>query len=182
MKVRRSSTFCELVAESFSAYLDRSLPASVEQEIAAHLDQCPECLQRLEEMKTLIADLYGLGGIEAAPELAWSVKRAVRRLAQRQADAPVLRPIPFLASAAAAAVVLVLVSVGSGPEDASLDQHAAGSSEMQVTQNPRWERYVLPAQVGEENVPSLFDQQAAAGDTSTIREPSRIRGARAVRF
>ena len=182
MKADKSTAFCQLVAESFSAYLDRSLPASVEQEISIHLDRCPECLQRLEGMKAVINGLGMLDGIEAAPELAWSIKKSVRRLARLEESRQVLRPLPFLASAALAASVLVLVSVGGGLEDSASGQRPAASSDTQVSQNTRWERYVLPAQVGEENVPGLFGQQAAAEDTSTRREPSRISGARAVRF
>lgn len=182
MKVRDTSTYCQLVAESFSAYLDRSLPASVEQEITAHLDLCPDCLRRLEAVKAVIADLGRLGDVEAAPELAWSIKRAVRRLARQEEAKQVLRPLPFLASAALAASVLVLVSMGGGLVGSSPERQVAGPSESQFSQNPRWERYVLPAQVGEENASGLFGQQSAAEDTSTRQEPSRIRGARAVRF
>ena len=182
MKTNKSSTICHLVAESFSAFLDRSLPASVELDIARHLDNCPECFHRLESMKSLIVDLRQLDTVEAASELAWSVKREVRRFARREETRPLLRPLPFLASAATAAVLLVIISIQGGPEESSIGRTGSQSSDLQTTQNTRLERYVLPGQVGEDNVPGLFEQQAAVEDTSNLREPSRIRGARAVRF
>jgi len=170
------------VAESFSAYLDRSLPASVEQEIAAHLDQCPECRQRLESVKALVVDLKKLDGIEAGSELAWSVKRAVHRLARREASMPFVRLLPFLTSTVAAAILLIIVSLPARMGNSPAQRSVSASPEMQTAQSPRWERYVLPAQVGEDNAPVLFDQQAAAQDSAARREPSRIRGSRAVRF
>ncbi len=182
MKANKSSTLCHLVTESFSAYLDRSLPAAVELDIARHLDDCPECFHRLESMKSLIADLRQLDTVEAAPELAWSVKREVRRLVRREENRPLLRPFPFLASAATAAALLVIVSIQGGMEESSIDRAGSQSADLQAAQSTRFERYVLPAQVGQDNIPGLFEQQAAVEDTSNRREPSRIRGARAVRF
>ena len=182
MKTNKSSTICHLVAESFSAYLDRSLPATVELDISRHLDNCPECFSRLDSMKNLIADLRQLDSVEAASELAWSVKREVRRLASREEMQPLLRPYPFLASAAAAAILLVVVSIQGGSEESSIGPTGSQSTDLQTADNARLERYVLPGQVGEDNVPGLFEQQAAIEDTSNIREPSRTRGARAVRF
>lgn len=182
MKANKSSTICHLVAESFSAFLDRSLPASVELDIARHLEDCPECFHRLESMKSLIVDLRQLDTVEAASELAWSVKREVRRFARKEETRPLLRPFPFLASAATAAILLVIVSIQGGPEESSIDRTGSQSAYPQMAESTRLERYVLPTQVGEDNVPGLFEQQAAVEDTSNIREPSRIRGARAVRF
>jgi len=182
MKTNKTSTLCHLVTESFSAYLDRSLPATVELDLARHLDNCPECFHKLESVKSLIADLNQLDTVETAPELAWSVKREVRRLAHREENRPLLRPFPFLASAAIAAATLVIVINHGGMERSSIDRTGSQSVDLQAAESTRLERYVLPVQVGEDNVPGLFDQQAAVEDTSKRREPSRIRGARAVRF
>ena len=76
---------------------------------------------------------------------------------------------------------MIVINHG-GMERSSIDRTGSQSVDLQAAESTRLERYVLPVQVGEDNVPGLFDQQAAVEDTSKRREPSRIRGARAVRF
>ena len=167
---------CGYYVELFSAWLDRSLPAHLEREIAAHLEHCGACRTRLEGMKRLLSDLRRLGEVEAGPEAAWAVKRAVRRQAVREEMRGILRPAPFLLSAAAAAVLLVVVGttrergIGSTPAERAL----AGQVETSPIQ-----RYVLPPAVTDRypgSVEALEDAIRADQDSTGRRLPARIQG------
>lgn len=183
MKVHDCAEYCDLVAESFSAYLDHSLPASLEGEIAAHLEECESCRLRLEGVVALIANLNGLGEVEAGTELGWSVKKAVHRYARRETSPTALRPLPFLASAAAAAVVLVIIGISGTDEMSPIPQSMLNPGSQQAEQSAQLDsRYVLPPLLEDLHSTGLIMPQVAETDTTSKREPSRLRGIRAVSF
>lgn len=182
MKVRNSAQLCDLYAEMFTAYLDRSLPAHLERQLSEHIETCSECSGRLEGMKRLIAHLSAVGTPEASPELAWAIKRAVGREARREAEATLLKPLPFLVSAAAAAALLVAVSL---PSDRGVskpfDSGAAMTLEPGAAQSSRLENFVLPPRLGEGYRPAIPYATASRADTARASEASRVNGL-AIRF
>ncbi len=183
MNQSEKEALCGLVAESLSAYLDRSLPAPVERQIALHLEQCPACRRRLESMNALLADLQTLGEVEAGPELGWAIKRQIRRQARRERTRLLVRPVPFLASTAAAAAVFIIIGLGQGPERGLSVDSLTDQNLIQAGETPLWERrYVLPAQVDALNTPALADRAGAGEDSTAVRRPTRLTGVRAVSF
>ncbi len=183
MKARESKEYCGLVAETFSAYLDRSLPASLEREISQHMEECEECRGRLEGVKALIVDLGRLGGEEAPTELGWSIKRVVGKQARREAATPIVRPIPFLTSAAAAAAALLVISLSGTGGTEPFQTSAIDPSTLQAEQPPVVEpQFALPAEMGAMQASPLLDNTMTANDSTSGRMPSRLRGARAVSF
>ncbi len=168
---------CGHYAQMFSAWLDRSLPAHIEREISEHLETCPACHDRLEGMRRLVVDLRRLGEVEAGPELAWVVKRAVHRQARQEELRGLIRPLPLLVSAAAAAVLLVVLGgPGTRPtEPAGRDLPLTEAA----TQAPI-QRFVLPPAV-EDRFPGTLmsadpDAAAALQDSLRLRLPIRIQG------
>ena len=168
---------CGHYAQMFSAWLDRSLPANIEREISEHLEACPGCHGRLEGMRRLVADLRRLGEVEAGPELAWAVKRAVQREARHQELRGLIRPLPLLVSAAASAVLLVLLgSPRLRPADSV-------RSELPLTEAVRSapiQRFILPPAV-EDRFPGGLqaadpDAATALQDSLWLRLPIRIQG------
>ncbi len=183
MKAREPKEYCGLVAETFSAYLDRSLPASLEREISQHMEECEECQNRLEGVKAIISDLGRLGDEEAPTELGWSIKRAVCKQARREAAASIVRPIPFLTSAAAAAAAILVISLSGTGGTEPFQTMAIDPSIMQAEQPPVTEpQFALPAEMGGMQASALLDNAITADDSTSGRMPSRLRGARAVSF
>ncbi len=178
-----NGAYCGLVAESLAAYLDRSLPAPVERQIASHLEACPDCRRRLTAMTALVRDLRCLGDIEAGPEMSWAIKRLIRREARRENARALIRPLPFLASAAAAAAVFVLLGLTSRPGLLPGSTPAPVPRMLQAEESPLWERrYALPAQVDELRSGTFAERQRAGSDSTATREPTRLHGIRAVSF
>jgi anti-sigma factor RsiW len=177
MSATEPTDLCGHYAQMFSAWLDRSLPAHIEREITEHLETCPGCRGRLEGMRQLVADLHRLGEVEAGPELAWAIKRAVHREARHQELRGLIRPLPLLVSAAAAAVVLVMLggdrlgSAGPVQEEVPLTEAATATS---------IQRFVLPPAV-EDRFPGGLqaadpDAAAALQDSLRRRLPALIKG------
>jgi anti-sigma factor RsiW len=169
MKVRDHSELCGHYAGLFTAYLDRSLPADVERELTEHLEGCPDCQDRLEGMKTLVERLALLGQVEAGPEVAWMVKRAIGRQERRAQGRGLLRPVPFLVSAAAAATLLVVVNMPSDQEPTAPPTVMNSTLEAGAAQQPL-ENFVLPPRLGS-GLQSAEASATAAG-MDTIRTPA----------
>jgi predicted anti-sigma-YlaC factor YlaD len=160
----------------FTAYLDRSLPAHIERDVAEHLESCTSCHDCLEDMKSLVVDLERLGAVEASPEMAWAIKRALRREARREAEASLLRPAPFLISAAAAAVLLVAVSLPGEQAGTPLEPGAPAGDELMLSESAQLEHFVLPPRLGEQYQSAAPYATASVTDSASTREPSRVLG------
>ena len=126
-------------------------------------------------MKSLLIDLDRLGSVEASPELAWAIKRAVRHEARREAEAFLLRPAPFLISAAAAAMLLVVVSLPGEQAGTPLESGAPARDEFMLSESAQL-HFVLPPRLGEQYQPAAPYATASVTDSATTREPSRILG------
>ncbi len=178
----RENGYCGLVAEVLTSYLDHSLSASLERDVAAHLEECASCRHRLEGMAALIFDLKRLNSVDVPEEISWSIKRAVYRDARKDQVISLLRPVPFLTSAAAAAIILVVAGFSGGGTvpDSGGDQHPIETlSAMDQTQ---LQRYILPPQISDLQGAGLFENQLASLDTAQSETPVRLPGARAVSF
>ncbi len=181
MKVRDTARLCELYSQMFTAYIDRSLPAHVERDLSEHLVECEECAARLEGMKRIVEDLSGLGTPEASPELAWAIKRAVRREARREEEVGMLKPLPFLISATAAAILLVAVSLPSDRAATPGGEGAPAGLDLSAMQATQLENFVLPPRLSGDFRSAVPYATASLSDTATSRKPSRVNGL-AVRF
>lgn len=182
MRTREENGYCSLVAEVLTSYLDHSLSASLERDVAAHLEECASCRHRLEGMSALIFDLKKLNSVDVPEELSWSIKRAVHREARKDRVITLLKPVPFLTSAAAAAIILVVAGF-SGRGDVPV---TGGDFErietLSATDQTRIQRYILPPQIADLQGTGLFEDQLAPSDTSRSETPIRLPGARAVSF
>ena len=96
------------VAEYYTAYLEGSLPEELRQEVARHLQACPQCAAELEEMRLLVADLRELPQVPAPANFAAGVRA---RLDARPAPRPWFLRMPALAGGTLAAAALVLAIV-----------------------------------------------------------------------
>jgi len=96
------------VAEHYTAYLEGSLPEPLRQEVARHLDACPQCAAELEEMRRLAACLREMPAAPLPPDFAAGVHA---RLAARRPARPWLLRLPALAGGTLAAAVLALVII-----------------------------------------------------------------------
>jgi len=183
MNQHERTDYCGLVTESLSAYLDRSLPAPVERQIAEHLEECVACRRRLAGMNALLSDLQTLDRVEASPEVGWAIKRMIRREARRERARSVIRPLPFLVSSAAAAVLFILIGFGSATEQATGPVMLTEQTAIETAETPLWERrYVLPAQVGDPLGATVAGKSTTDTDSTVVHRPSRLTGARAVSF
>ncbi|MFC1628099.1 zf-HC2 domain-containing protein [Gemmatimonadota bacterium] len=174
--------YCGLVSEVLSSYLDHSLSASLERDVAVHLEECVSCRNRLKGISLLLNDLKMLNIIDAPQELSWSIKRAVHREARREQAIPFLRPFPFLTSAAAAAIILVIAGFQGTVVSPDVGEAPATMETLAAVEQGLLQRYILPPQIGEFQGARLFDDQAALLDSTRSDAPIRLPGARAVSF
>ncbi|MFC1499888.1 anti-sigma factor family protein [Candidatus Zixiibacteriota bacterium] len=182
MRTSDEHGYCGLVTEVFSSYLDHSLSASLERDVAAHLEECVSCRHRLEGISSLITDLKKLNMIEAPHELSWSIKRAVHREARNERAFSLLRPFPFLASAAAAAIILVMAGFQGAAVPPTAGESPAQFETLSAIAQEQLQHYILPPQIGDLRGTGLFGDQVAMFDSTRIETPSRLPGARAVSF
>ncbi len=182
MRTREENGYCGLVAEVLTSYLDHSLSASLERDVAAHLEECASCRRRLEGMSTLIFDLKMLNSVDVPEEISWSIKRAVHREARKDRVISLLKPVPFLTSAAAAAIILVVAGFSGGGTVPVTDGDNAPLETLSAVDQNRLQRYILPPQIGDLQGSGLFEDQLALADTSRSETPIRLPGARAVSF
>ncbi len=103
--------------EDLSAYLDARLPARAQERVDAHLQACADCSRKLEELRSLLAEMRSLPEAKAprsfalSPELAAATRREADRA--RQAErATARRAYLGLSGAAAAAAVLLIAVLG----------------------------------------------------------------------
>jgi anti-sigma factor RsiW len=182
MRTRDENGYCGLVAEVLTSYLDHSLSASLERDVAAHLEECPACRRRLKGMTALIADLKKLDQADVPEEISWSIKRAVHREARKDSVLSILKPLPFLTSAAAAAIILVVTGLTGGKEVPAAGGDHQFYESLSVAEQTRLQRYILPPQIGDLEGTGLFENQLAEADTARSETPVRLPGARAVSF
>ena len=96
-----------------SVYLDGELPSPWKEKMESHLEQCPQCRQRLESYRLVSASVAeDTARMEAAKERIWRNLEAGERLGARpvlvRASAwrrSVAIPLPAIAAAAAALVI-----------------------------------------------------------------------------
>lgn len=182
MITRDAHGYCGLVAEVLSSYLDHSLSALLERDVAAHLEECASCRHRLEGVSSLIGDLKKLSEVDAPEELSWSVKRTIHREARREQAVSFLKPVPFLASAVAAAIILVMVGFQRAPVSPIYEEPSATLETLSSVAQTQLQRYILPPQIGGLQGSSLFDNQITLLDSTRVNSPVRLPGARAVSF
>jgi len=101
------------VAEYYTAYLEGSLPQALREEVARHLESCPQCAAELEEMRALVATLRAMPEMPLPADFAAGVQA---RLANRRRPARswFLR-LPALAGGTLTAVVLALAILYARP-------------------------------------------------------------------
>jgi len=103
--------------EELSAYLDGRLPTAAQERVAAHLQVCTDCSRRLEETRSLVAELRRLPRATASrsfaipPELAAATRREGDRSRQEE-RATARRAYVGLSGATAAAAVLLIAVLG----------------------------------------------------------------------
>ncbi len=182
MRTRDEQGYCGLVSEVLSSYLDHSLSASLERDVATHLEECVSCRHRLEGISFLLTDLKKLNVIDAPQELSWSIKRAVHREARKEQAISLLKPFPFLASAAAAAIILVMVGFQGAAVSPSVGETTAPLETLSAVDQGQLQRYILPPQIGGFQGAGLYDDQVAMLDSTRSNAPIRLPGARAVSF
>ena len=71
-------------AESLSLYLDAALPAAERRQVADHLDTCPDCRQRLDGLRRVVAGLGRLPTAAPPEDLAARVGREINLRGRRQ--------------------------------------------------------------------------------------------------
>ena len=185
MDDHKQNELCERFRDNLTEYLDRSLPAAEEQAFSRHLADCEVCRGLLDRTRGMLSDLGQAGRVEAPPELAWAVKRAVDRAERRESERPPLRPLPFGLSAVAAAAALVLLSWSGEPPAPSGPAPGESPLTSGLAEGARWERYVSPAAVDYRLPPeirSARDSELAGVDSLRTSLPSRVDGTRAVKF
>ncbi|MHB9108225.1 MAG: anti-sigma factor family protein [Armatimonadota bacterium] len=96
------------VAEYYTAYLEGSLPEELRQEVARHLEACPQCAAELEEMRLLVESLREMPELPAPVNFAAGVRA---RLDARRPPRPWFLRVPVLAGGTLAATALVLAIV-----------------------------------------------------------------------
>lgn len=96
------------VAEYYTAYLEGSLPKDLRQEVARHLEACPQCAAELEEMRLLVTGLHELPEMPAPANFAAGVRA---RLDARRPARPWFLRVPVLAGGTLAAAALVLAII-----------------------------------------------------------------------
>jgi len=117
---------CGKCREQFTDYLEESLPAQQQEQVAAHLRQCPDCAEELEAFRRTVAALHGL---EAVPPPANLLSRIKQALA---AEAPSAQPRFRIswqhlgAVAAAAALVVGFVAVFSYQRIGPISERLSG--------------------------------------------------------
>ncbi len=97
---------CHRCQEQFTDYLERSLPARQQEQMAEHLRQCPDCAEELEAFRRAVTALRGLEVVAPPADLLARIKRAVA--AQAQPVTPRFRISWQHMSAVAAAAALVV--------------------------------------------------------------------------
>ncbi len=105
---------CKQVEKKLSAFQDKTLPASTRLEVKIHLQNCPDCRRKLEELETVWQLLAEAETIDAAP-FFWT--RLAQRLADRQTAVQKHRQIfhsPRWSPVALLTLVLLAFSVFSG--------------------------------------------------------------------
>jgi hypothetical protein len=106
---------CHVSEEDLSTYLDDRLPSGARERVDAHLQECPDCASRLEEMRLLVAEIRRLPQTKAlrsfaiSPELAAVTRRDADRSRQREKTAARRVYLGFSGATVAAAVLLVAV-------------------------------------------------------------------------
>jgi len=104
--------------EELSAYLDDRLSVRAKERVDSHLQSCPDCGRRLEEMRLLVAEMRRLPEAKAprsfalSPELAAATRREGDRARQEQ-RATARRVYLGLSGATVAAAVLLIAVVSS---------------------------------------------------------------------
>jgi anti-sigma factor RsiW len=118
--MREVAERCRPFDEDLSAWIDGELAAERRREVDAHLEACPRCAARLDELRGVDRALAGLAAPAVAPDLRARLERRIA--AEGKPDR--LRPPPrrrrrtsLLAVPAAAAAALALYLVARpGPE------------------------------------------------------------------
>ena len=108
-------------AESLSLYLDAALPAAERRQVADHLDTCPDCRQRLDGLRRVVAGLGRLPTAAPPEDLAARVGREINLRGRRQRWSRLLPggvPGPLLGSPPMhiLALVLALGAIAQGVE------------------------------------------------------------------
>ncbi len=76
---------CQSIVDRFSEYLDERLPDSQRTDLSAHLDDCRECDNRLEEMRRLRSSLRAVPARPVPPQLRMSLRVIASRERARNA-------------------------------------------------------------------------------------------------
>ncbi len=146
---------CGKCREQFTDYLEGALPARQQEQVAAHLRQCPDCAEELEAFRRTVAALHGLEAVPPPANLLFRIKQALA------AEAPSAQPRFRIswqhlgAVAAAAALVISFVAVFSyqriGPVSERLSGQVAGTVQKSLERAvPDKESLAELAEAGEE--------------------------------
>ena len=95
---------CEQWRKKLTEFMEDTLPAPERQQMAAHLEQCPDCRRQWQQFQQTVAALHQLSAMPAPADLPARISRAVR------AERPLFGyRISWQALGAAAAAACLLV-------------------------------------------------------------------------
>ncbi len=121
MSIKKSCEFC---LDRLSAFMDKELPPDLEARVRDHLESCPECAQKLQELKRLNSLLGDVTACAEQPVL--DIEAMIRKTRPSRVHVPgfgekalgfLTRPWTWVPAAviAAAALVIMLVPVQTPP-------------------------------------------------------------------
>lgn len=106
---------CRWVRNRLQSYLDNTLNPSERQQVASHLESCPDCQKELNEWQTLFTALNSSSSWQTSPlpadftaRVMQNIRREPRRTAQPLWSQLLSQPV--LASCAAALVFAIIFS------------------------------------------------------------------------
>ncbi|MCG3148499.1 MAG: hypothetical protein PCFJNLEI_01943 [Verrucomicrobiae bacterium] len=102
---------CRDIEQDLSALIDGELPGERQAEVIEHVDQCPQCSQRVVELQKLVAGIAALPAAETPPQFLADVRRKLRQPEQSSWVDSLFRPVWWKVPLEAMALVLVVVGV-----------------------------------------------------------------------
>ncbi|MCF7796996.1 MAG: zf-HC2 domain-containing protein [Lentisphaeria bacterium] len=102
---------CQLVLDSYTAYVDYELTATTRTQIEDHLKQCRPCREVFQELDSMVASLNDISPIQTSPDFNERLLSKISKLNTEPAQLPWYRlpTVKLSGYATAAGVALALV-------------------------------------------------------------------------